>query len=301
LALGLALLGLLYATLVRQNAFPVTAPVAFFLTWQLLSRRRLPLAALSAVFVVVLGFGNILLTPFWVRNTTDAALSRIYAADLMGISKFARQNLLPDYLCAKQNPLVCIDERYSPVCGDLNFRPLQEPSQCAGWSLPFEETSAHKTDLAHRFSRAVEAHPLAYLRHRAEILAAHLGLKSTKTHLPYYLGYADNPWGYAAVGIVTSFLEERLIRPLSKTAFFEHWPFLVILGALIALLWRHKSQAEAAVFFFAVSAGLGANFFVIPCGDYRYSLWLNIFVFLALGLFLEARSKKEREEKKDIK
>jgi hypothetical protein len=136
--------------------------------------------------------------------------------------------------------------------------------------------------LAWSWLRAVAAHPLAYLRHRASFLWAFLSgenptLEIERMHLVDRVPLARNRY---FLGVVA------LHEVLKSTALSRAGTWLAFAAAVGALAWRGRATPSGA---FAISIAASGIVYILPFGvfgvaaDFRYAYWC-VLASLLVGL-----------------
>jgi hypothetical protein len=304
-SLGLAfaaLAPLFYAAGVRHDAATAVLPVALWagaiaaarLGW---SRRGAAALLGLALFVALTVLAS-------ATNRTLAGPRRLFAGqnillhDLAAVSLAADQMLIPPQVGVVGPPsktlstadLACL---YDPAEGVILFH--GHGGLCRAWldKIKDQEIVQH---LRRTWAEALAAHPLAYLAHRARVLASALGLDGRRTCYPLAVGHDPNDLGYVfrrttrydlALAIAAAF---AYLTPL-----FKGWLYVLVLAACVVLaLTRVGIPRDDRVVVLAVAAsGLAyalARFVIGVSCHFRMNWWPLLAACVVVLLLCQARS-----------
>lgn len=261
-------LGLLaFGFLLRPNALFAAPILAAYLVWP----DRFDLKR-TAVLYVPAALVLALLMPLVYYGLLDARhenpLHAIFVFDLGGITHFTGVNQFPVTWSAAESEMVT-GRCYQPTDWDIYW--TRDPCRFVMAKLETEKVFGSSA-LAEAWLRAIAAHPLAYLEHRAAVMAnflAHQNLTMWTTDIahPDRIVFADNPWFMGLKG-----LHDRLV----VTPLFRAGTWLLLCGLWCGLAWRRRASPSGAFVLGTCGSAVVylATFF--PTGvaaDFRYALW----------------------------
>jgi len=258
-----------YALAIRHNALSAVLPFALWMGI-LVARDHLPRCAGGASGAgprvwprgVAIGLGVFaLMIGLWQGATELILGSRgervamsqfLYVYDVVGISVRTDPNYMPTVYHPDARPLDLeeLEAIYHPHSNYFLFWGPEGPDAPRRLARPGKTwietlSEAEQEVLREAWLRAVREEPVAYLVHRVENFAAHLGLLprtplhtislNVGQHLPYrgprVFGMPHNEW-------MVDYLHSESKRP-----FFKPWPYLVLcLGAFGLLAWRRAPE-----------------------------------------------------------
>jgi hypothetical protein len=263
IAFGLFLFGIL----LRPNALAAAPILAAYIIWpKQFSWKRTALLYVPAALAL---FGLVQMIYYGVFDAKrQHPLHSIIVFDLGGISNFAKENVFPGTWTTKESKLIT-DGCYKPIAWDIYW--TQEPCLFVMERLEGEALFGTPA-LTDAWRRAVMAHPVAYLEHRATffwtfLAGENLVMWSRDLDDPDKIIFADKPRLMA----VKALNDALLPTPLFRTG---TWLLLNVAACLFA--WRRRNSPAGA---FALgtcgSAVLYlATFFAVGVStDLRYAFW----------------------------
>jgi hypothetical protein len=268
-ALTLALILLAVGVLLRPNSI-VAAPLLLgYLLWpRSFDWKR---AALLFLPALAAGYGLVHLVYYGVLDVKrEHPLHSVVVFDLGGITHFTGENQFPVSWSAREASLIA-RECYSPERWDTYW--TTEPCRFVMQRLERADDAVFGTPrLAEAWLRAVAAHPLAYLQHRATVFWTFLGGSNLTLELydvddPIRASLTQRP-AFRALVVV----HERL----QPTLFFRVGSWLFLAAVILAITWRRRATVPGA---FAVGITSSAIVYVLtfaPVGvssDFRYAYW----------------------------
>jgi len=263
----LALLLLVFGFLLRPNGLFAAPILAAYLIWPVrFDLKRAAILYVPAVAALALLGPLVYYTMLGAKH--EHVLHSIFVFDLGGISHFTKENQFPVTFSAEQNALVT-DGCYKPTQWDIYW--TLDPCKFVMQKLDREARIFGTPALTDAWLRAVMAHPLAYLEHRAAVMVQFL-FRPNLTMFTIDIAhtdrtvFADNAWFTALVAV-----NDRLAR----TPVFLAGTWLIVCILWCALAWRRATPAGAFVLGTAGSAVVYmATFFPVGVsGDFRYALW----------------------------
>jgi len=263
LAAAMALL--LFGVLLRPNALVAAPLLGAYLLYPI--NFQVPRAALlyAPIAVTLLGLQQFIYYGV-LHATLQHAAQSIMVFDLGGISHYSGENQFPGDWSGDETNLI-IGGCYRPTQWDIYW--TQEP--CLFVMQRLEQKKLFGTPvIVHAWTRAVTAHPFAYLRHRAAFMWNFL----TGSNLTIWTADIADPAkpalaghsGFAALRAVDAALKPS---PLSR-------PGMWLLACLLicALAWRRRDTAAGA---FAIATCGSAAVYVLTffavgvASDFRYA------------------------------
>jgi hypothetical protein len=265
--LALALLG--FGILLRPTAIIAAPLLAMYLAWP--AAYDWKRAAILFIPGIVLGYALIHLVYYVILDVKrENPLHSLFVFDLGGITNFTGENQFPVAWNAEQTALLttkCYDPEYwdsywtVPPC-DFVMHRLEAPGDVIFGS----------SRLTQGWFRAVTAHPLAYLRHRATyywrfLAGSNLTLELHRLDEPGKTPLAQNRYFRSVVAIHDA---------LKPTLLFRNGFWLVLAAGIAALAWPRRQTVSGA---FALGVTASAVFYVLtflPLGvaaDFRYGYW----------------------------
>ena len=200
--------------------------------------------------------------------THQHAVQSIMVFDLGGISHYAGENQFPGSWTAQESTDI-VESCYRPTEWDIYW-----------WRLPCSFVMSRlegehifgTPDLTAAWKHAVVHHPLAYLHHRAALMAnflfgANFTLWTADIREPGKTVFADRPAFIALTAV------HDLVKP---TPLFRAGTWLLLDAVIVVLAWRRRSTPQGA---FAVAVGLSAVVYVLTyfcvgvASDFRYVYW----------------------------
>ena len=265
---ALALLVVAFGVLLRPNAIFAAALLAAYVVWPMrFGLRRTAIMFLPAVVAFYA------LIPLVYYAMLDAQrqypLHSLLVFDLGGITHFSGENQFPVQWRADETAQLT-SKCYDPVRWDTYWH--MEPCPFVMKRLESKNDLIFGTPrLGEAWRRAVAAHPLAYLRHRATFMWTFL--TGSNLVLPYYdwqrpaALYGNNPYFKPLLAL------HHLLAP---TLLFRTWFWLVLAIGVCALAWPARATPAGA---FAVGVSASAIVYVMTflavgvAADFRYGYW----------------------------
>jgi hypothetical protein len=141
----------------------------------------------------------------------------------------------------------------------------------------------HRHEFIRTWARSVLSRPATYLRHRAGLFAASLGIGRPTVLSPYTYGVAINGFGWKfEMRPLTRWVLSKL-DPISSSLFFRGWVYAVILVVAALLLPFAREAQGFDILTVSGLATLVTNFFILPQCDFRYILWPVVTAVLVVG------------------
>jgi hypothetical protein len=266
-ALALALIGL--GILLRPNAI-IAAPLLVVLAlWP--NRFDLRRAAILFVPLVAAGYALVHVVYYDILDAKrEYPLHSLLVFDLGGITHFSGENQFPVSWSPEQTSLltsVC----YNPDRWDTYW--TMEPCRFVMQRLERKDDMIFGTSrLPQAWARAVAAHPIAYLEHRAAFMTKFLGESNSTLELynandPTKTSLARNPFFISVIAL------HDVLRP---TVLFRVGLWLVLAIAIGLLAWPRRATAAGA---FAIGVTGSAVVYVMTfslvgvAADFRYAYW----------------------------
>ena len=272
-----------FGFLLRPNALFAAPILIAYLVWP--ERFDLKRAALLYVPVVAV---LAVLEPVVYYGILDAKhetpLHPIFVFDLGGITHFTKQNQFPVTWSAEQDEMVK-NTCYQPTDWDIYW--THERCRFVMAKLDGETRIFGTPALQQAWLRAVVSHPLAYLEHRAAVMANFLGnhnltMWTVDVAQPDRVVFADNAWFMALKA-----MHDRL----AATPLFRAGTWLALCIVLCVPAWRRRATPSGAFVLGACGSAVVyiATFFPVGvAGDFRYALWV-VLAGLAGAVVLAAR------------
>jgi hypothetical protein len=267
-ALALGLVG--FGILLRPTAI-IAAPL---LAVYLASPAHYNWKRAAFVFIpgIVVGYALIHLVYYVILDVKrENPLHSLLVFDLGGITYFTGKNQFPVSWSADEAALLTTSACYDPEHWD------------SYWTTPPCDFVMHRLEapgdvifgsprLAQAWFRAVTAHPIAYLRHRATffwrfLAGSNLTLELHRLDEPGKTPLAQNRYFRSVVAVHDA---------LKPTLLFRAGFWLLAAAAIAALAWPRRETISGA---FAVGVTASAVFYVLtflPLGvaaDFRYAYW----------------------------
>jgi hypothetical protein len=286
LAMGLVAFGVL----LRPNAIIAAPVLALYVLWPWTFNLRR--AAIVLLPGALLGYALIEGVYYnLLKAERQKPLHSLLVFDLGGISYFTRSNQFPVTFTPEQTALLYTGKCYDPAKWDYYW--TVEPCKFVMDRLEDKrDVMFGQPRLTEAWVKAVTAHPLAWLRHRATFMATFLGRSNLAIPIweldrPERAVHADNPLFMELVA---------LHNALHPTWLFRPGLWLALAAAACALAWRRRSTASGA---FAVGLTASAVVYVLtffPLGvasDFRYAYWAVLAGLVGAVAALSARNEPE--------
>ena len=279
----IALLFAALGILLRPNALFAIPILAAYILWP--AAFRLKRLALAYLPLAVAFYALVPLVYYGALNAKkENPLHSVFVFDLGGISHFAKENQFPVTFTPEQNALL-INGCYQPTLWDIYWN--RDPCKFVMAKLE-GETIFGTPALSSAWLRAVTAHPIAYLQHRAAFMrtllfADNLTLWTLDVEDPRLYLYTDRP----------AFMTLRVIDDaLKATPIMRAGTWLLIDLVILAFAWPRRETPEGA---FAIGACGSAAIYVLtffPVGvapDFRYAYWAVLAAIASAAVMLSAR------------
>jgi hypothetical protein len=261
LALVLVALGIL----LRPNAILAAPLLAGYVLWP--ERFAWKRAAIAFIPLALAGYAVLHLAYYVVLDVErQNPLHSLLVFDLGGITHFTGQNQFPVTWSADETTLLTT-RCYDPSLWDAYW--TREPCRFVMQRLERKDDRVFGTPrLVEAWARAVLAHPLAYLQHRATYLWTFLaGPHFTLELYPGKIPLADNPRFQALL---------VLHAALKPTVLFRSGFWLLLAGAVCIAAWPRRMTPSGA---FAIGTSGSAVVYVLTffvtgvASDFRYAYW----------------------------
>jgi hypothetical protein len=293
-----------YAVAVRHNGVTAALPFALWFGW-LLARDHLPprLASRFAAPWRRLTVGVLVLaTLFSVSVLTTRAIlgeggrhfyiqQMLMAYDMVGTSVHAGRSVTSDvYYPGQPLSMQELRQMYRIKTSFYLFWGQPRPRK-----VPLTGSPEIMERIERAWLRAIRAEPGSYLRHRAAVFLAVLGIGAGPPVRDIGLSITGRTFDYRGPTVFDWPHARALISFFDwsrSTPFFRPWPYLVI-GALgVAMAWLRPNRHRLEVTLLAASsATYVAPFLIIGvASDFRYMWWPILAAMLQLALALEGRS-----------
>lgn len=264
-AAGLVLLA--FGFLLRPNALFAAPILAAYAVWpERFDLKRAALLYVPAAATLAL------LVPLVYYAMLDAkhehALHAIFVFDLGGISHFTGINQFPVTWTPEQNSMVT-GSCYRPTEWDIYWT----HPRCGFVMAKIDEEQLFGSPvLTAAWLHAVASHPLAYLEHRAAVMAHflldhNLTMWTTDVPHPDRTVFPKNSWFQALKAI-----HDRL----APTPLFRAGTWLLVCALWFALAWSRRATPAGAFLIGTCGSAVVymATFFPVGvAGDFRYALW----------------------------
>jgi hypothetical protein len=265
---ALALLLVTLGVLLRPNAIFAAPFLAAYVVWPL----RFDLKRMAIVFVpaVVLFYALVPLTYYGLLDAKrQNPLHSIMVFDLGGITRFSGENQFPVSWSTDQTAKLTSD-CYDPVRWDSYWHVPPCPFVMQRLERP-DDVVFGTPRLVEAWRRAVFAHPLAYLEHRATFMWQFLARSNLVLPVWDWLnpsaGYGHSPYFRPLVALHDA---------LQPTLLFRPGLWLALAVAVGGFAWRTRGTPAGA---FAVSVTASAVVYVMTffavgvAADFRYAYW----------------------------
>jgi hypothetical protein len=272
--LSLALIGL--GVLLRPNAIMAAPALAAYALWP----ARFEFKRTALIFLpAALAFYVLVQTVYYglLHSKRLHIIQAIMVYDLGGITHFTSENQFPVQWSAHETALLTT-KCYSPAFWDVYW--TMSPCSFVMERLESEDDRLFGTPrLREAWQRAILAHPLAYLQHRASVMREFLVWPNQILPDIDWVGpdspYRDNQYFQRLLPIYKS---------LEKTIVFQPWLWLALAGAISAVAWRTRAKPTGAfaVGITACAVIYMATFLPVSVGsDFRYAYWCVLAVLAA--------------------
>ena len=286
----IALLFAALGILLRPNALFAIPILAAYILWpagfrfKRLALAYIPLAIASYALVPLVYYGAL-------NAKKENPLHSVFVFDLGGMSHFVKENLFPVTFTPEQTALL-INGCYQPTLWDIYWN--RDPCKFVMAKLEGEAKMFGTPALSSAWLKAVTAHPIAYLQHRAAFMrtllfADNLTLWTLDVEDPRLYLYTDRP----------AFMTLRAVdEGLKATPVMRAGTWLLIDVIILAFAWRRRETPEGA---FAIGACGSAAIYVLtffPVGvapDFRYAYWAVLAAIASAAVMLSAPRDADRK------
>jgi hypothetical protein len=288
LRIPVQLVALLFAALgilLRPNALFALPILAGYIVWP--AAFRFKRTALAYVPLAIACYALVPLVYYSALNAKrENPLHSVFVFDLGGISHFAKENQFPVTFTPEQNALL-INGCYQPTLWDIYWN--RDPCKFVMAKVEGEKIFGTPA-LSDAWLRAVTAHPIAYLQHRAAFMrtllfADNLTLWTLDVEDPRLYLYTDRP----------AFMALRAVdEALKTTPIMRAGTWLLIDLVILAFAWGWRETPEGA---FAIGACGSATIYVLTffavgvAPDFRYAYWAVLAAIASTAVMLSASRK----------
>jgi len=291
----LALPFLVFAGLVRFNAFPALLPIICY-WWYVMLEGTLKSWRLPARCAVLLVAALVFLAGIFAVNKAlekrfvtipMSAWAVVALWDLAAISLATNEMRVPSFALYPSTTLKELREHFRE---DSNT-PIYAVVYDRGYPQPY--TSAQLKEINRGLLAAMMEHPEAYLEHRWRLTRYLFGRYKHEKSMTFYAGirpYADNP---------PRALPENPLRDKALGFYQEAvktwWSAPIVSVAvsllLLPLLWRQRHREQGKVAFMLVLSGLlyvAPLCLVAPSAELRYFSWLFFTTSVGVAMLFSA-------------
>lgn len=282
-AQGLALMFLVFGLLMRPNGvFAAPILVAYVLWPARFDLRRaaivyVPAAVVLALLVPLVYYGLL-------HAKHQNVLHAIFVFDLGGVTHFTGENQFPGNWSADETAMLT-GRCYQPTDWDIYW--TRQPCLFVMQRLEAEKIFGSR-ELVAAWLHALATHPLAYLEHRAAVMAnflfnRNLTMWTIDIAHPDQTVFDDNAW-FVAV--------ENLHDRLAPTLLFRAGTWLLACVVWCVLAWRRRTTPTGA--FLIGTCGSAAIYMATffpagVAGDFRYALWAVLAALAGAPVFAASR------------
>jgi len=291
-----SLLLLLIATLVKFNA--ITCTVILVLYWigvfrKNKSKQSNVIAFLLIVFSMI--FSNKIVNGYTFPNFKKLQPNNIIYSvmnyDLVGISKWSRESLIPFDTTESHNlqrtPIEYIDAIYT----SLGSAEMYRKDINSGNNVKYSPQYYTHDDLMNAWINAVKKYPLSYLKYRWDLFSEIIGATDHATFEPTHFNRIDeNKFGITFKERKITIYVLKYIEITSGIFFGKPWFIFLLSSISVLIVYKSKIRDDfkkLAYYSFACAIMFIAPFFLITLsGEVRYSFTpiaissIPIFVFL---------------------
>lgn len=266
-AMALALVA--FGVLLRPNAIIAAPLLAAYALWP--DRFVFKRAAILFIPAVLAGYALVHLVYYVALDVRrENPLHSLLVFDLGGITHFTGENQFPLTWSPDETALLTT-RCYDPARWDTYW--TIEPCRFVMQRLERKDDLVFGTPrLVEAWRRAVRAHPLAYLKHRAAYMwnflaGSNLTLELYHVHDPGKTPLAQNPRFQALLAL------HEILKP---TVLFRPGFWLLLAGAVCAVAWPAHTRPSGA---FAIGICGAAILYVLTffatgvASDFRYAYW----------------------------
>ena len=293
-----ALVLLCVATAVRYNAFAATlVPIVLLFTWSdaILGVRRYALALAVWLTITFAAFGlNSALT----SKPTHYWHASLALHDIVGTLYYVEHDIEDRKLrrAFTGTPLVLQANIHQHI--RAHYKPDEHVWTVTGphrmWNMSLVETAPkdQRVAIEQAWKTIVKGRPIAYLRHRVQVLAAVLGLAGDSWDRPIIVTHDyQNANELRELGIPVGYSRFQDGVGSGYSAFTETFlfrPYFYLALALVVLVLGRRQRDVLAL----LGSGLlveSSLFLIGPSADYRYSHWLVVTTCISLVLVVVRR------------
>lgn len=277
-----AIILLCLAALVRFNAVTATCVITVYwisvfysrLSW---TKKGIVLVSIMSVTLLANSVISTWRLPDLKRLAPNNLAYMIMATDLIGISGWSRESLIP---IAEQGkplrpklPIEDIDAIYDAqgvlaIADNMKLRQM-DPA--------VHPLHSNFSDIRSAWLDAIMRHPFAYIQYRTDLFQEIVGAKRHETFEPTHFNLIDaNPYGLKKMPSIFTDLTLRYIKSGSNKVWGKPWFFYLLASISILLIALDKTmQQNRKVFaFYAFSAAalyIIPFYFVSGTGEVRYN------------------------------
>jgi hypothetical protein len=269
LALALALVLVAFGVLLRPNAIAAAPLLVAFVLWP----NRFDWRRAAIVFLPALAAGYALVHVVYYEILDvkrEHPLHSVVVFDLGGITHFSGENQFPVSWSPQQTALLT-SECYNPDRWDSYW--TLEPCRFVMQRLESKDDVIFGTPrLTQAWARAVAAHPLAYLQHRATVMQHFLADSNLTLELYHLNDPAQAP--LAQNRFFKSLL--TLHDALKPTVLFRMGFWLILAMVVCTFAWPARATAAGAFAVGVTASGIAYVVSYFPLGvaaDFRYGYW----------------------------
>jgi hypothetical protein len=265
--LALALVGV--GVLLRPNAVVAAPLLVAYVAWpERFGWKRTALLFIPALLASYVLVQVVYYEMFAVHR--ENPLHSLLVFDLGGITHFTHENQFPVSWSANENALL-ITQCYEPAHWDTYW--TWEPCNFVMSRLQSRDDLIFGTSrLAQSWSRAVAAHPVAYVTHRLTFLNVFLARSNPTIELDNLALRNEMPPERNRHFVTLMALYDML----KETILFRPGIWLIFAAAVGALAWRGRATPAGA---FAISVASSGIIYILSFGvfgvaaDFRYAYW----------------------------
>lgn len=283
-----SLLLLILGTLVKFNAITSTVIIAIYWLSVFLKNKNLKVKCL-VFFLIVSSMiaSNKLINeysfPDFKKLQSNNILYGIMANDLIGISKWSRESLIPfdviNTALSAKIPISNIDAIYT----SLGSAVMHENNMRLGGVVNIFPANYKQQDITAAWIAAVTKYPTAYFKYRWDLFSEIIGATNHGTYEPTHFNRIDeNKFGITFKDRYTTNITLKYIESASNMFLGKPW-FVFFLSAVSVLLIyrshhvRHDFKMLAYYSFAAAFMYITPFFLVTLSGEVRYSFTAIVF------------------------